>query len=377
MRLNPRPLAFAGLLAILALGTRALPAPAQSGARKMAAQMTDRQLYQASCAACHGADGAGASRTHVGFETPLPDFTDCGFATREPDADWLAITYAGGPVRAFHRMMPAFGAALTEQELQQTLDYIRTFCRDKSWPRGELNLPRALVTEKAYPEDEVVFTTDIALEGRAAIMNEFVYEKRLGARSQYEVAIPFGVVERSEGDWTGGMGDIALGFKRALLHSVASGTIFSGSFEMIVPTGDEDDGLGSGTVILEPFLTFGQLLPAAAFLQLQAGVELPLDRNRKREEGFWRGALGKSFSEGRWGRTWSPMVELLGAREFVAGAPTLWDVVPQVQVTLSTRQHIMANVGVRVPINQTQTRSAQMWIYLLWDWFDGGLLQGW
>ena len=368
---------MAVVLVALALGNRALPLQAQGSVRTGAGSLSDQQLYLATCAACHGADGAGASRTQVGFATPLPDFTDCSFATREPDADWMAITHAGGPVRAFNRMMPSFGAALTEDELQQTLDYIRTFCSDGSWPRGELNLPRALVTEKAYPEDEIVFTTEIALEGSAAIMNEFVYEKRLGARSQYEVAIPFGVVERSAGDWTGGMGDIALGFKRALVHSVSSGTIFSGSFEIIAPTGDEDDGLGSGTVVLEPFFTFGQILPADAFLQLQAGVELPVDRDRKREEGFWRAALGKSIAEGRWGRTWSPMVELLGAREFVSGEPTLWDVVPQVQVTLSRRQHIMANIGVRLPMNHTATRQSQLWCYVLWDWFDGRLLEGW
>jgi mono/diheme cytochrome c family protein len=373
-----RILGFAVLLAGLELGCLVPPADAQNDARqKTAAPMTDEQLYRAACAACHGVNGAGAPRTQVGFDLPLPDFTDCSFATREPDADWQAIVHNGGPARAFNRMMPAFGAALTTDEVRRTVDYIRTFCSDRNWPRGDLNLPRALVTEKAFPEDEIVFTTEIALEGRASIMNEFVYEKRLGARSQYEVSVPFGIVERSAGAWTGGMGDIALGFKRTLIHTMPGGSIFSAAFEAILPTGDEDDDLGKGTVVLEPFLAFGQILPGDAFVQLQAGVEFPLDRDRAREEGFWRATLGKSITEGRWGRTWSPMVELLGAREFVSGEHALWDVVPQVQVTLSTRQHIMANIGVRIPMHQTDTRQAQLWVYLLWDWFDGGLFEGW
>ena len=71
------------------------------------------------------------------------------------------------------------------------------------------------------------------------------------------------------------------------------------------------------------------------------------------------------------------MVEVLGARELEAGAPVEWDVVPQMQVTLSTRQHIMINVGVRVPVNQREARRTQVLTYFLWDWFDGGLLDGW
>ncbi|MGQ0736919.1 MAG: c-type cytochrome, partial [Acidobacteriota bacterium] len=46
-------------------------------------------LYARACATCHGADGRGASRALVAFDDPLPDFTDCSFASREPDEDWL------------------------------------------------------------------------------------------------------------------------------------------------------------------------------------------------------------------------------------------------------------------------------------------------
>ncbi|HEX7091534.1 MAG TPA: c-type cytochrome [Longimicrobiales bacterium] len=334
-------------------------------------------LYRAACAACHGADGTGTTQALVGFDVPLPDFTDCSFASREPDADWIAVAHQGGPVRGFSRLMPAFGDALTVDELQSVMDYIRTFCGDDDWPRGELNLPRAQVTEKAYPEDELVFTTVFAVEGAGAWMNEFVYEKRFGARNQWEVAVPFGVRERATGEWTGGMGDIALGVKRALLHSLGSGTIFSAAGEIILPTGDEDDGFGAGTAIFEPFVALGQLLPADAFVQLQAGAEFPFDRERAEDEGFWRAVIGWTWTEGRWGRAWSPMLELLGARELSGGPGAQWDVLPQVQVTLSRRQHVMANIGVRVPLKQRDARQTELWIYLLWDWFDGGFFEGW
>ena len=70
----------------------------------------------------------------------------------EPAADWLAVAHAGGPVRGFDRRMPAFGEALTEAEILRTLEHIYRFCDNDDWPRGELNLPRALVTERRFPK---------------------------------------------------------------------------------------------------------------------------------------------------------------------------------------------------------------------------------
>ncbi len=103
---------------------------------------TGAELYQAACAACHGVRGTGSEQSRVGFDLPLPDFTDCNFATREANADWLAVAHDGGPARAFSKIMPAFGDALGDDELERVLDHIRSFCSDADWPRGELNLPR-------------------------------------------------------------------------------------------------------------------------------------------------------------------------------------------------------------------------------------------
>jgi mono/diheme cytochrome c family protein len=334
-------------------------------------------LYETACAACHGSDGRGVAPSLVGFDTPIPDFTDCSFVTVEPDADWMAVSHDGGPARAFDRRMPAFGGAMTEAELQQTLDYIRRFCPDPAWPRGDLNLPRALVTEKAFPENEAVLTTTIAASGTGLVGNELLYEHRLGARSQYEIVVPLLVQEDAAGGWQRGLGDVAVALKHALFHSFERGSIFSVAGEIVLPTGKETAGLGGGVTIFEPFVAFGQILPADAFFQAQAGLELPFDTGRAGREAFWRAALGRSFTEGRFGRSWSPIVELLAARDLESGATTHWDLVPQMQVTLNRRQHIMINAGVRFPLNDRTGRSTQLVTYFLWDWFDGGLLDGW
>jgi hypothetical protein len=51
--------------------------------------------------------------------------------------------------------------------------------------------------------------------------------------------------------------------------------------------------------------------------------------------------------------------------------------VPQFQVTLNTRQHVMANAGFRLPMTNRSERETEFVFYLLWDWFDGGVLEGW
>jgi hypothetical protein len=61
----------------------------------------------------------------------------------------------------------------------------------------------------------------------------------------------------------------------------------------------------------------------------------------------------------------------------VDGEAALWDIVPQMQFSLNTRQHLLMNIGVRTPLNARSGRKTQVLVYFLWDWFDGGLFSGW
>jgi len=71
------------------------------------------------------------------------------------------------------------------------------------------------------------------------------------------------------------------------------------------------------------------------------------------------------------------MAEFIADREFETGAVTNWDVIPQIQIPINKRMHILANVGFRVPLNNTAGRPKQFMIYFLWDYVDGSLKQGW
>ena len=348
--------------------------------------LSGADLYRSACASCHGPDGKGAPRAAVGFDIPLPDFSDCAFGSPEADADWMAVVHEGGPVRAFNRMMPAFGDALSADDIARVVGHLRSFCSEPGWPRGDLNLPRPLLTEKAFPENEAVWTMTVDRSGGRSVEHELVYEQRVGKRGQYEIALPLESRGREDRGWTHGIGDIAAAYKHVLLESLRRGSILSAGGEIVVPThatilrSSAQDGTSDEQdrkTVVEPFATFGQILRGGAFLQLHGGLELPIGAQNAPRAAFWRGAVGMTFTERQWYRAWTPMVEVAAARELVRRAPIAWDVVPQLQVSLSTRQHVLLNAGVRVPVTAPAERRPALLIYVLWDWFDGGLLDGW
>ena len=337
---------------------------------------TGKDIYELACSTCHGLDGRGSPRSVVGFDLDLPDFTDCTFATPEPLGDWFAVIHEGGPVRGLDRHMPAFGDALSAADIEAVIQHLWTFCDNPAWPRGDLNLPRSFFVEKAFPENEAIFTTAFTTSGEKTVGSEIIYEKRLGVRNQFELAVPVDVLQNADAGWSRGLGDVAIAFKRTLYASFDSGRILSVAGELVLPTGKESAGFGHGFTIFEPSAIFGQILPRGMFVQAQAGIEVPSDHSRGNNETFWRTAFGGTLAQDRgFGRAWSPMLEVVAARQTDGEAE--WDVVPQLQVTLSKLQHVMVAGGVRIPINEREDRHPQVLTYLLWDWFDGSFFDFW
>jgi mono/diheme cytochrome c family protein len=337
------------------------------------------RLYQSGCIACHGANGQGAPETLTEFKRPdtFPDFTRCDQTTPEPNSAWKDVIIHGGPARGFSPIMPSFGELLTSDQIDDVIAYLRTLCRDNHWARGELNLPRALVTEKAFPEDEAVMSTAVNARGAPGNTTDIIHEQRFGVHNQIEVDIPLQFQDESH-TWHGGVGDITLGLKREMWSSLHTGSILSLFGGVILPTGNRSRGFGTGATTLETFAAFDQLFPTNTFVQLQVGADLPRHTDIAPQTVFWRALLGQSIAgDHGLGRLWSPMVEFVADRDLTTGAKTNWNVVPQMQVTISSRQHIRANLGVNEPFTNTGGRQSQVVFYLLWDWADGKLLKGW
>jgi len=377
LRNNAKPAivaAFSALIVVLA--SRTLSGQTRNTALQL---NTGEQIYKAACIACHGSDGTGAAQSLRAFEPPrtFPDFTQCDQTTPEPDTAWKAVIVHGGPTRGFSQIMPSFSDALTSEQIDKVIHYMRGFCKESGWPRGELNLPRAIATEKAYPEDEVVISSALNAQGPPGLVSHIIHEQRFGQKNQIEVDVPINFQDQNH-TWYGGIGDTTLGVKRVMFSNLNSGSILSLQGSVLIPTGSRQRGFGSGTTTFETFAAFDQLFPTNTFIQTQLGADLPRHTDIAPQSIFFNTAIGQSFTADHGlGRVWSPMFEFLAARDLVDHAKTDWDVLPQMQVTISKRQHIRVDFGVRIPVNNTPGRHIQTVFYILWDWQDGRLIEGW
>jgi mono/diheme cytochrome c family protein len=67
------------------------------------------------------------------------NISDALFNSREPASDWKIVVTHGGPALGFSEAMPAFGATLTEQDIDSVLAYIKTLGGEHDYPDGDLN----------------------------------------------------------------------------------------------------------------------------------------------------------------------------------------------------------------------------------------------
>jgi cytochrome c553 len=340
---------------------------------------TGQQIYGTACVACHGGDGKGTATSIAGFSKPdtFPDFTRCDQTTPEMNTDWKAVVVHGGRYRGFSQIMPSFKEALTDEQIDKVIAYLRHLCRENNWPRGELNLPRALVTEKAYPEDEAVISTAVNAKGAPAVESHIIHEQRFGKNNQIEIDVPVNFQDQNH-TWYGGVGDTTLGVKRVMFSNLNWGSIFALQGSILIPSGSRARGFGSGTTTFETFAAFDQLFQTNTFVQTQFGADLPRHAAISPQSIFFNSAVGQIIaSDRRLGRAWTPMMEFIADRDLVDMAKTDWDLLPQMQVTISRRQHIRGDLGVRIPITNTAGRAVQLELYLLWDWQDGKIDEGW
>ena len=320
------------------------------------------KVYKGGCIACHGSEGKGAPMASTVFKRPdtFPDFTDCAGTTPEPNGNWKAVIVHGGPSRGLSQIMPAFGDLLTDEEINDVIAYMRGFCKNVHHdPLGELNLPRALVTEKAFPENEIVISTAASASGAPAWTTDVIDERTIiDARTQLETDVPVNYADQAH-NWTAGFGDITLAVKREMFSSLRTGSILSLQGGILLPTGDSKRGFGAGTTQFEPFAAFDQLFKENTFLQTQLGADLPVDTSVAPRSMFWRVAVGQAMAPDHMlGRLFSPMVEFLAVRDFKPGASTNWDVLPEMQITVSRRQHVRVGFGVREPFTNTAGANA-------------------
>jgi len=328
-----------------------------------------REVYATACAACHGADGRG-NPDWESVVRPV-SFADCG-TTAEPAEQWETIVKKGGPVRGLSSVMPAFGDAFTGAEVQAVVAYLRTLCAHADdYPPGDLNFRRPLVTGKAFPEEEVVLS--VAHRPHRSVRQtelEASYEKRIGARFQYEITVPLRT--QSSGSDGRGVGDVELEVKQVLHFDLRRLEILAAGLGVALPTGSRSKALGAGTVAFAPFVAYARGR-GGTLLQAKVEARLPVDRDRADREIEYAVALSRAL--GPRVVAWTPAVELVGAwnaRTKRAGHAA----VVEVSKPLNKLGHVIASLGVELPIRPREERY-RIRAYLLWDFGDGPFWQGW
>jgi mono/diheme cytochrome c family protein len=87
------------------------------------------RVFVALCAECHGADGHGSWRATLFLVRP-GDFADPDRTGRERDQYLFdLIKHGGAPIG--RPGMPAFGAALTDEDIRELVAYVRGLARKR------------------------------------------------------------------------------------------------------------------------------------------------------------------------------------------------------------------------------------------------------
>jgi hypothetical protein len=336
--------------------------------RPVEAGIPGPEIYAEACATCHGQDGRGAPEgTRV--TVPLPNFTDCVTVTAETTANWVGLVREGGRFLGLSDQMPAFGDALTDTEILAVIGYIRSFCKSTQYPLGDLNYPRPIFVEKAFPEDEGVFTFQYQSASLEKITSwEAAIEKRIGPRGQVEVSLPGAVVDSNEGGSTSGMGDLGLSYKQALLADPGWKTIVSARLALTLPTGEHSSGLGSGTTVVSPQLLSGHAL-GPFVLQTEIAADLPGDTARADRQMSY--GLAFQYRFGPYKKTLVTGVEFQQTQAIDSAVQASTVLGPTLYVPLSRRGHVALSAGAQLPVAGTRPYNWLIGSFLLWDFADG------
>lgn len=82
--------------------------------------------YNMLCASCHGATGKGDGPAGIGLSPKPRNFQDAALMSKKTDADLKKVIQKGGMSAGLSPLMPAWGSALNEQEVNNIVAFIRS-----------------------------------------------------------------------------------------------------------------------------------------------------------------------------------------------------------------------------------------------------------
>ena len=330
-------------------------------------------VFATHCASCHGSAGRPDPESALvkGLGIVPANFDDKLFNSREPASDWKTVITHGGPALGFSEMMPAFAGVLSESDIDAVLAYIKTgIGGDHDYPDGDLNLFLPLRTKKAFPEDEWVWKQRYSgQDGDNALKSILEYEFRIGTRAQ-------GVLEATyehKGS-TSEFGHLEPGFKYVLSHDRRAGFILTGAAQVGVPLNSDAHWE------FLPYIAVGKIINDDFTFQGSGRLKLDLEDSDNSSAEF---AGVVHWTHTTLPRNVFPALEVVAEMPFERGTGSARkdtvqvSLLPQARIGLNKRGNIALNVGVELPVNDTDRYDWRGYVYFIWDFADGGLLEGW
>lgn len=88
-----------------------------------------KATYGELCAKCHGPSGKGDGKEAATLATKPKDFADCARMSGSTDEQLFKVIKQGGASGGLSKDMPSYADALEDDEIRDTLAYIRSLCR--------------------------------------------------------------------------------------------------------------------------------------------------------------------------------------------------------------------------------------------------------
>ncbi len=155
--------AVAFLIVSLALVAACSSPPSIDGPTPTPAPPTGQEIFAATCATCHGAEGQGQSDWHIRQPDgifPAPPLNGDGHTWHHGDGLLYSIVTQGGQLwedpdlPQFKSGMPAFGEQFTHDEIVAVLEYVKILWDDKEIRGVSIIEHQALMSETdPFPPD--------------------------------------------------------------------------------------------------------------------------------------------------------------------------------------------------------------------------------
>ena len=310
-----------------------------------------RVVFQQSCFLCHGSDAKGTGYLADSLPVQPANLTSCRITSEDPVEMIEGVVRHGGAWAGLSPAMPAWEGTLSDQQIADVASYVKTLCADSDWVPGELNLPRPLITEKAFPEQEAILGARFGRNGQKVTELFADLEYRLHGRTAIEV-VPRYLWMRGTGGSESGIGDTSIAVRHVVAWNPVQLWLATIGLEVSLPTGSKSRGLGTGEVVFEPFVRAGWDWHQVV-LQTSLALVLPTETSNMNAAFAYDIAIGRYFQpDPRLQIT--PMVEFNSETRMTGAAKgdTRSAVAPEIRVKWLQWS---AAVGVQVPITGLRT----------------------